>query len=53
MIPIVYIKAGYFGDYEILQNISRQFTYRAATDCIFYTVDSSDFKRLFVNCEDK
>ena len=47
------IKSGFFGDYELLTNTTRQFTMRALVHTDIYFMESTNFKKLFVDGEDK
>lgn len=47
-IPFVKIKTGFFGEFELLRNIQREFTAVALTDCVLYTLFPEDFKRIIV-----
>jgi len=51
-IPAVKIKGGFFGEYELMKNIDREFTARAATDTVLYILDSFEFKKLFLNSQE-
>lgn len=51
-INLVNIKKGFFGEYEIIQNINRLFTIKAKTLTTVLTLHSTDFKKLFITTED-
>jgi Ion transport protein/Cyclic nucleotide-binding domain len=52
-VPICTIKKGYFGEYEMIENINRAFTVRASKECLVYTLPSSEFKKLFITTEER
>ena len=49
-IPIHFVKieSGFFGEYELIMNTPRQFTAVALTDCILYSLNSPEFKRIIL-----
>ena len=48
-IPIYEIKKGYFGEYEIIFPMKRQYNMIAKTDCRVYRLECSNFKRIFLD----
>lgn len=46
------IKEGFFGEYEILKSIRREYSAHAATNCILYKVKIDKFKKIFMQNSD-
>ena len=47
-VPFMRIDKGYFGEYELVNNVNRIFTVRALTDVSLYYVSIEAFKKIFL-----
>ena len=48
LVPIMEIKRGYFGEWELIKSYNREFTAIANTDCVMHVLEAGDFKELFL-----
>ena len=48
-VPILELSNSYFGEYEIINSKTREFTVLAKTHCEVYYLQAADFKRIFLH----
>lgn len=48
-VPILELSNSYFGEYEIINSKTREFTVLAKTHCEIYYLQAADFKRMFLH----
>ena len=48
-LPFMRIKEGFFGEYEVLHKLNREFTYAAETDCTVYYLFTDEFRGIFID----
>lgn len=50
-VPFYRVDRGFFGEYELIYNVARQFSVRALTDCTLYLLPTEMFKDLFLQSD--
>lgn len=51
-VPFVRVESGFFGEYELLFNTPRQFTARALTEVVLFSLNMEDFKEVFLKSKE-
>lgn len=51
-VPFIRVESGFFGEYELLFNTPRQFTSRALTDVVLFSLNIEDFKEVFLKSKE-